>query len=304
MASSTRARLLFVVAALSVVGVLNAGCAAEEPQPTPLDQVKKSFDGHSVAVIPFDVDNPACREDPTAMTPETLGACAYLDAKRLPADVEITTDPRSFDPRTERSMMLVVWGPSLDPTREGWIGIVGLGAKRPVGGGSLTGSSVEADALHPSFFPLVVGGAVLLDSWAMGGLLFGASAIVVTQTMINQNQGRPLIRSTERLITETTQLVRCPEDEHRRLATRQREACRTLPGRCARFLVEAAGSTTSTLCDGLASRRTAYDNCRQARQDVVDICFEGRPDANHEREIAGMQNVVSGCTQDMARLGC
>ena len=286
------------IAALSTTTGCSSSDEAASP-PTALDQVKAKLEGQAIVIIPFDQGNPACEADPEGMPQDTLAACAYLAPAQ--ASYERTSDPRAFDPAPERKMMLVVRGPSLDPNRDGWLAVIGLGAL-PKEGGPLVTTQTSAAGLHPQFVPLVIGGAYLLDAaFAAAIVYFGARAVVQTNQMLNDRQSRPIVEGTQRVIERTTTLINCTPDEHGLLGRAKGQACDNLPNSCSELVRNSGGG--GAVCVGLQGRRGEYEKCRQARQDVVDKCFGGTPsDKEHADQIKTMESQVASCDSHLANI--
>jgi hypothetical protein len=302
--SGTICSAILAFALALACGACSSSSSNEDEKPAgPPDRIaelKAKFDGQGVVIIPFNLDDPACQDDPETMSANALGACAYMNGDAF--DYTITTDPRTFDLAPERKMMLVVYGATIDPNRSGWVGIAGLGPL-PQGqkgdgrllqqGGLRQGDLRQGSDLHPQFLPLVVAGGyeLLTIAIAAGVAYYGAKAIVTTAQVLNQQQAAPVVDRTQPLVERQSRLINCTPDEHELLKKEKGAACDNLPTDCLK-----ADAMTSSYCVQLSLRRGEYEKCRNARQNIVDRCFGGTPtDQEHQRQIDTMNGAIKSC---------
>jgi hypothetical protein len=160
------ARTTAVALALWCLG----GCARSPDASAPPDAVAEmhaEFDGQGVAILILDETSAACRADPFTMHRATFATCAGLDPTTLPPDLEITEDPRLFEPRGGSHVVLVL------RAERSWHAMVALGPLSPEK--SLVSS--DATGVRPKILPLLVGGALLLGEVSADygtAALFGA----------------------------------------------------------------------------------------------------------------------------------
>jgi hypothetical protein len=180
---------------LALVGTSACSRTEEQPPgPSAVEAMHAKFEGQAVAILPFEPTNPACAADPYTMDRATLSTCAGLDPNKLPADFQITKDPRDFDLRVDSPVVLVLRGDPADPEHPEirWHAVIPLGpTKAPTT--SLTGAS----SLHPSFLPLLVIGAVVGGEeliaggsilFASGVAYFGGKAYFTSQKYASRGQ--------------------------------------------------------------------------------------------------------------------
>jgi hypothetical protein len=149
------------IAALTVTALGGAACSsAEEPaQPSEVDAVRAKLAGQSIAVVPFDSENPECTTNPYAMDKATVARCIHLDPAHIPASMEVTSELMRFDPKAKTGSILVLQGPPLDPAHADSTMYAFIGLDIAKGGASSTGlvKPREAATLVAS------GGAALID---------------------------------------------------------------------------------------------------------------------------------------------
>jgi hypothetical protein len=282
--------------------LLLIGCstaAEEEEEEAPKDEVAKleqRLEGQGVALMPFAVGDARCSldVDPTTMNRDTLASCAHLDLAKLPPDLVVTDDPRVFDPRSDsdqKRTILVFVGPTIESIESrGWIAAVGLGPAASANNNTQLVKSTIRPQVAMAAPLLIEGGKMLIGA---GIAFFGAKAIVATgEAVLNQSQSRPIVEESERVVTRQSRLINCTPDEHELLKSNKNRAC-DVPDTCERAAARIGGG--GSLCLGLDSRRKEFQKCRDARQEVTDRCFGGKPDEEHARQIANMDRLVKDC---------
>jgi hypothetical protein len=279
-----------------LVGIAPAGCSsASEPPPDP---VAAKFAGQLVALMPFDPTNPACDADPDQMTLATIAACTSVDGSKLSPDTLVTEDPEAFDPKAPSSI-LIVRGPSLDPTRtDGWIGIVGMGAA-PATDGSLA----KTTELRPRFVPLIIAGVALtVDEVAL--LFFGAgTAIVVSRgTTLSRPSAQPIVTGTQAVVTKQTQLLRTCEDGSQ--VTCNENTLVDLNERKANACNVERACTGAMACSDLQTRISRNSDCLTARDRVTDVCCGGNSGPNHDEQRQSVVNALDNCKSLFQKFGC
>jgi hypothetical protein len=289
-------------AALLLLLLVGCSTAASEEEAPPKDEVGKleqRLEGQGVALMPFALGDVRCSldADPTMMNRDTLASCAHLDLAKLPADLVVTDDPRVFDPRSDsdqKRTILVFVGPTIESSESrGWIAAVGLGptASATNNNTQLVKSTTTIRPQVAMAAPLLIEGGKMLI--AAGIAFFGAKAIVATgEAVLNQSQSRPIVEESERVVTRQSRLINCTPDEHELLKSNKTRAC-DVPDTCERAAARIGGG--GSLCLGLDSRRKEFQKCRDARQEVTDRCFGGKPDEEHARQIANMDRLVKEC---------